>query len=414
MPPKTDSPTTLGKYTLHEEIGRGGFAIVYRATHNTLGTEAAVKVLSPGLAADEQARQRFIQEAQTASALEHPHIVRILDLDEQAGQVFIAMEYLPGGDLKARLAKGGPLAQGEALEILRQVAEALDYAHARGVLHRDVKPGNILFDQKGSIRLCDFGLVRVAEAPRLTQLGSVVGTAAYISPEQAEARPLTGRADQYSLAVLAYELLTGKTPFSGEGSTAVALMHVTKVPPPPSSLNPRVTPEMDSALLKALAKDPAGRYTSCLEFVQALEGAVGTSQRRRFRELLAEARALLEKGDFAALHTHLETLKGFETFKTSEMMDLLAELADFRNAAGHYEAMVKGWETARQNAADVLGQFPRYPDAGGVFASLGLRKPPRVRLSPRQWALQLGAGALLGLPAAFLVLYLAFRFITRP
>ena len=149
MPAKKENPTTLGKYTLHEELGKGGFAAVYRATHNTLGTEAAVKVLSPSLAADEKARQRFIQEAQTASALEHPHIVRILDLDEAADQVFIAMEYLPGGDLKQRIQKQGALGEGEALGILRQVAEALDYAHARGVLHRDVKPSNILFDQKG-------------------------------------------------------------------------------------------------------------------------------------------------------------------------------------------------------------------------------------------------------------------------
>ena len=150
MAEKKEKPTKqLGKYTLHEELGRGGFATVYRATHGTLGTEAAVKVLSPSLAADEKARQRFIQEAQTASALEHPHIVRILDLDEAADQVFIAMEYLPGGDLKQRIQKQGALGEGEALGILRQVAEALDYAHARGVLHRDVKPSNILFDQKG-------------------------------------------------------------------------------------------------------------------------------------------------------------------------------------------------------------------------------------------------------------------------
>jgi len=154
MAEKKEKPTKqLGKYTLHEELGRGGFATVYRATHGTLGTEAAVKVLSPSLAADEKARQRFIQEAQTASALEHPHIVRILDLDENADQVFIAMEYLPGGDLKQRIEKQGALGEGEALGILRQVAEALDYAHVRGVVHRDVKPSNILFDQKGAARV---------------------------------------------------------------------------------------------------------------------------------------------------------------------------------------------------------------------------------------------------------------------
>jgi len=412
MPAKNETPTTLGKYTLHEELGHGGFATVYRATHSTLGNAVALKVLSPALAGDEKARTRFFQEAQTASALEHAHIVRILDLDEDQEQFFIAMEYIPGGDLKHYLESHAPLAQKDILRLLEHVGEALDYAHAKGVLHRDVKPSNILLDEEGSAKLCDFGLVRVAEAPRLTQLGSVVGTAAYISPEQAEGKALDGRADQYSLAVVAYELLVGKVPFQGENSTATALLHVTKDPPGPSSLNPAVPIEAGEVLLKGLAKEAGKRYASCQEFVQALEAAVESSQRRQYRELLAEARSLLAEGKFAAVRERIEAARKL-LLDRPDMQDALAELETLLKSAESYEQMLRDWEAARQKAQDVLDLFPAYPDPQGTFATLGLRKAQRAKLPPRELARQVGLGLLLGLPAMGLALYLAFRWITR-
>lgn len=403
---------TLGTYTLHEELGHGGFATVYRATHNTLKSVVALKVLSPALSGDKTARQRFIQEAQTASALEHPNIVRTLDLDEDQEQVFLAMEYFPGGDLSQRLRQGGTLPFKETLSLLGQVGAALDYAHSQNVLHRDVKPANILLGADGSAHLGDFGLVRVAEAPRMTHLGSVVGTATYTSPEQAESRSLDGRSDQYALAVVAYELLAGKAPFLGENSTAIALMHVTKMPPDPASLNPELPSEAGEALLKGLSKDPARRYASCREFVQALEAALETSQRRRYRELLAEARAQLAQGRFNEARASMDSARQL-LLDRPDMQESLAELETARKAAEGYEQVRREWENALQKARDVLEVYPDYPDQEGTFVTLGLRKaiwklPARDELL-RQAALGLG----IGMPALALMLRLSFLWITR-
>ena len=404
---------TLSKYTLHEELGRGGFATVYRAVHTNLGTQVALKVLNPALNEDETARQRFMREAQAASALDHPHIVRILDMDEDRGQVFIAMEYLEGGDLKHWIEAHGPLARPDLLRILEQVASALDYAHALGMLHRDVKPGNILMDAAGVARLSDFGLVRPPDAPHLTQIGSVVGTAAYVSPEQAEARPeIDGRADQYSLAVVAYELLAGQLPFQGESATAVSLMHLTKAPPTPSSLNAEIPAEVDEALLKALAKQPAERYASCSEFVRTLGAAFQSSDLRRFRELLADGRALLAEGQYDQVRQRLEAARSL-LGERAELRDALAELETARRQAEAYEQGVKDWQTARQKAQSVLDLFPDYPDTQGVFDTLGLRKAPRRMPPAKEIARQVVVGLLLGIPAAMAVLYLGLRIIEK-
>lgn len=399
--------TTLGQYTLHEELGRGGFATVYRATHGPLAISVALKVLSAALSGDENACKRFTQEAQTASALDHPNIVRILDLDDDQSQVFIAMEYIPGGDLKKRAALPGGLPHKELLRILAQVADALDYAHSRGVLHRDIKPGNILLDLDGSAHLCDFGLVRVAETPHLTQLGSVVGTAAYISPEQAEGKALDGRADQYSLAVVAYELLVGELPFKGETSTAIALLHLTHQPPDPCSLNPQLPAEIGVALLKGLSKEPAQRCATCRDFVRGLETALEDSQRRRYRELLAESRSLLESGRTPEARTALDAARRL-LLERPELQDALAELEAASRAAENYEQVLTSWQTAQRKAEDVLELFPDYPDHQDVFGPLGLRK-----LAPREVVLQVGLGLVLGLPLLGLMLNLAFRWITR-
>jgi serine/threonine protein kinase len=402
--------TQLGKYTLHEELGHGGFASVFRATHDTLGNPVALKLLSPALAGDKNARLRFIQEAQTASALEHPNIVRILDLDDDNEQVFIAMEYYPGGDLHQRILKNGMPGTKDSLRMLKQLAAALDYAHSQGVLHRDVKPGNILLGEDGSAHLCDFGLVRVTEAPHLTQLGSVVGTAAYTSPEQAESKTLDGRSDQYSLAVVAYELLVGRLPFQGDTNTATALMHVTRTPPDPLSLNPELSAELSAALLKGLAKEPEKRYPTCKEFVQALENALESSQRRRYRELLAEARAHLAEGKFEETRQSMDAARRL-LLDRPDMQDALAELESARKAAENYEKVQRDWETARQKAQDVLEAFPDYPDPHGTFTGLELRKAP-FKLPPiPELTRQLGLGLVLGLPALALMLFLAYRWI---
>jgi serine/threonine-protein kinase len=405
--------TKLGKYILHENLGQGGFATVYRATHATLQTEVAVKLLSPALVDDEKSRQRFIREAQSASALNHPHIAQVIDLDEDGDQFYIVMDYFPGGDLKRWAEAHAPLARSDLLRILGQMAAALDYAHAQGMLHRDVKPGNILIDLAGNAHLGDFGLVRPADAPHLTQVGSVVGTATYIAPEQAESRPdIDARADQYSLAVVAYELLAGAPPFSGDNSTAVSLLHITKPPPAPSSQNPAVPVEVDDVLLKGLKKAPAERYPTCAALVKALEEAFHLSDQRRLREALEQARGLLAEGKFAEVRSCLEYARSL-LGERPELAEALVELDQKRHQAEAYEQGVKAWQSARQKAQAVLELLPDYPDPQGVFATLKLRKP-RWHLPPvAEIARQAGVGLLLGLPVVALLLYLAFWWITR-
>lgn len=405
------SVTTLGKYQLQKELGRGGFATVYLAKHATLHTDAAVKVLHTGMAADDRTRQRFVREAQTASTLDHPHIVHILDLEEDQGQVFIAMEYLPGGDLKRWMTDHSPVEFKEQLRILGEIADALDYANGQGLVHRDVKPSNILLDENGGAHLSDFGLVRPPDAPHLTQIGSVVGTATYISPEQAESRPeIDGRSDQYSLAIVAYELFVHQAPFSGENSTAVAIMHVTKPPPAPSSLNPEVPVEVDAVLLRALAKQPADRYPTCADFIKALRSAWDASDMRRFRELMSETRALLAQGDYAQAHQCMLAARSLVGDRPDQRQ-ALAELEAQRQQAETYEQGVKDWQAAGLKAQEVLDRFPEYPDPQGLFVTLDLRQPPRRLPSAREIARQVGLGLAIGLPVLGLVLYSAFRWI---
>ncbi len=403
--------TRLGQYDIGDEIGRGGYAAVYRARHVKLQTEVALKVIEPGYARDPETRRRFIQEAQTASALEHPHIIRIFDLAEDQEQVFIAMEYLSGGNLQEWLNSRPPLPWRELMRILGQVAGALDYAHAQGVLHRDVKPTNILMDNKGLARLGDFGLARVAAAPRMTGLGSIVGTAVYLSPEQAEDKELNGRSDQYALGIVAYELLVGQPPFRGDNTTAVSLMHIAQPPPMPSRQNPGVPVEIDEVLLRVLSKQPEARFPSCIEFIRALEAALAASEQRRFRELLAEARELFAKADYETMEDRLKAAA--ELPLRPDMQEAVAELEGLRIRAEQYQKGVKAWRAAQQQAQNVLDLLPDYPDAEGVFAALKLRPAPPRRLTPKEWAQQILVGASLGAVGITVMLYLAFRWITR-
>jgi serine/threonine protein kinase len=403
--------TDLGNYTLHEEIGRGGFATVYQATQINLKRKVALKVLSPAFAGEKTARQRFIQEAQTASALDHPNIVKILDLDDEQEQVYIAMEYFPAGDL-AQYMRHNKLTSKEILTLLEQVAAALDYAHDNGVLHRDIKPANILLGEDHSAHLCDFGLVRVAEAPRMTTLGSVVGSASYISPEQAEGKPIDRRADQYSLAVMSYEMFTGQVPFHGETSTAIALMHITKAPPNPRSINPDLAEEIEEALLKGLSKDPARRYATCREFVQALEGAHEASQRRRLKELISEAQALLSEAKLEEAHSLIDGARRL-LLENPEMQESLAGLENTYKAAQGYQQLRQGWAAALQKAQGVLETYPDYPDQHEIFPVLGLRKKRLTTAAQLDLARQVALGLVFGLPALWLMLRLAIMWITK-
>lgn len=402
----------LGHYSLIEEIGHGNFATVYRAVHEALGNQVAIKALLPSLASDEDIQKRFTQEAQIASGLEHANIIRILDLEEDGGQVFLAMEYIPAGDLQKRLTGSASLSQKEFLRIMSQVADALDYAHSIGIFHRDVKPSNILLDGDGNAHLTDFGMVRIAETSPLNPLGGVGGTAAYISPEQAEGKPIDGRADQYSLAVLVYEFFAGSLPFKGDSSTATALQHVTRQPAHPSSINAQLPDEVGDAIMRGLSKDPTQRYNNCREFIQVLAAKVEDSQLGHFRKMLAEARIYLENGQVGEAHATLENARKV-LVDHPELATAFSELEAASQTAETYQQMLDDWQIANQKAAEVLEMYPDYPDPQGIFVELGLRNPGWSLPAPRELVIQVGLGLLVGLPIFAGIIFLAFRFMTR-
>jgi eukaryotic-like serine/threonine-protein kinase len=258
------------RYTLIERIGSGGMADVWSADDAMLGREVALKFLHERFAQDEQFVERFRREAQSAAGLQHPNVVSVYDRGEHEGRHWIAMEYVQGASLKDLIGRG--LSVTEAIEIVRQILAGARFAHERGIVHRDLKPHNVLVDAEGRARVTDFGIAR-AGASEITQTGSVLGTAQYLSPEQAQGLEVTATSDLYSIGVILYEALTGQVPFQAETAVAIALKQVSERPRRPSELNPKVSPALDAVVLKALAKEPENRFQSATEFLRALDAA---------------------------------------------------------------------------------------------------------------------------------------------
>jgi len=272
----------IASYRLDEEIGRGGMAVVYRAYDTRLERPVALKVLTPQLAQDEGFRQRFIRESRTAAAVDHPNIIPIFEAGEAGGVLFIAMRYVQGSDVQTLVNAEGPFSAARACHIITQVAGALEAAHAHGLVHRDVKPGNMLLDASagpdlpGHAYLSDFGLSkRALSSSALTSTGQFLGTVDYIAPEQVEARAVDGRTDEYALACSAYTMLTGQPPFVRDQSIAVMWAQVSAAPPALTSRRPDLPAAVDEVLAKALAKVPAERYATCPQFAAALRRACG-------------------------------------------------------------------------------------------------------------------------------------------
>ncbi|HEY2508301.1 MAG TPA: serine/threonine-protein kinase [Streptosporangiaceae bacterium] len=270
----------LASYYLEDRIGAGGMAVVYRAYDERLRRPVARKVMSPQAAPDAAFRQRFVLEAQAAAAVDDPHIVLVYEAGEGNGTLFIAMRYVPAGDVHSLVLRGGPLAPPHALAILSGVASALDAAHAAGLVHRDVKPANMLLDVRPGrpdhVYLSDFGLTKGTMATHgFTAAGQFLGTPDYSAPEQMQAKPTYGRADQYSLACAAFELLTGAPPYPREQVTAVIWAHMSEAPPPLSSRVHGLPAAADTVLARALAKAPGDRYETCRAFTDALRAALG-------------------------------------------------------------------------------------------------------------------------------------------
>ena len=258
------------RYDLRQTIGIGGMARVYLAHDRRLNRDVAAKILDPALASDPLFVERFRREAQAAAGLNHPNIVAIYDTGTTDDSYFIVMEYVPGPNLKEAIRERGALPEAEALTISAQVAAALGAAHSRGLIHRDIKPHNVLLHPNGAAKVTDFGIARAAGASQLTSTQTVMGTAHYLSPEQALHQPLDGRSDLYSLGIVLYEALTGQVPFNGDSLVAVAMKQVHEAPPPIRTIRPEIAPATEAVVMKALAKDPAQRYQSAAEMRAAL------------------------------------------------------------------------------------------------------------------------------------------------
>ncbi len=266
---------TIGNYQIVAELGRGGMAVVYRAYQPSLNRHVAIKVLPAQLALDREFVERFLREARAAAGLRHPNIVIVHDVGQDKGLYYIVMEYLEGRTLKQLIEQEGPLPPDRVIRILEQVAAALDYAHQRGFVHRDVKPANIFVGEGDRVTLTDFGIAKAAtETQQLTRTGILMGTPEYMSPEQAAGGPIDARTDLYALGVVLYQMLVGRVPF--QGTTPHATLHavIYEQPPPPRLLNPRIPPAVEGVVLKAMAKRPEQRFQRGADMVAALRAAL--------------------------------------------------------------------------------------------------------------------------------------------
>ncbi|OLD98945.1 MAG: hypothetical protein AUG91_07890 [Actinobacteria bacterium 13_1_20CM_4_69_9] len=283
------------RYRDAERIGHGGMGDIYRATDSVLGREVAVKILADRYAQDKPVRERFTREALAAARLSgEPNIVTIFDVGEHNGRPYIVMEHLGGGSLDDVIRSGGAQPPQRVFTWLEQAARALDTAHARGIVHRDVKPGNLLLDRERNVYVADFGIASAAGMDSLTMTGTVLGTAGYLSPEQAQGERATPASDRYALAVVAFELLTGSRPFEADSPTAEAAAHV-NAPVPSISARADLPRELDRCFERALSKDPARRFPTCAEFVAALRSA--------FAEAAGQTRQLAPVPPTAATRT---------------------------------------------------------------------------------------------------------------
>ncbi len=274
MPELAPETVVDHRYRILSRVGSGGMADVFCAEDQQLGRKVALKLLHRRFAEDEEFVERFRREASSAAGLQHPHVVGVYDRGSWDGTSYIAMEYLEGRSLKQLIHDEAPLPAVRAIDLTLQILQAARFAHRRGIIHRDLKPHNVIVDPEDGVKVTDFGIAR-AGASDMTETGSIMGTAQYLSPEQAQGHGVTPASDLYAVGVILYELLTGRVPFEADSAVSIAVKHVTEAPLPPSRLNPAIAPELDAIVSWALEKEPARRYQDADAFIAALQDVRG-------------------------------------------------------------------------------------------------------------------------------------------
>src|SRR6266850_2272593 len=350
-------PQTLGHYQLERVLGKGAMGIVYEALDPKLHRKVAIKTILISQLDEETAKDfsmRFVREAHAVARLNHPNIVQVYDFGEEGDMAYLVMEFIRGDELKSTLSTGRQFDRKECVRIMCELLDALDFAHEAGVVHRDIKPANVMLDSQGRTKLTDFGVARVTDSDRThaerTQAGTVVGTPAYMSPEQLQALPIDRRTDVFSAGVILYQFLTGQKPFTGEGAWTVQKKIVQDEPPAPSSINVALSPEFDRVVAKALAKDPNQRFATAREFAEALrraaEGKPAVPE--------AEPTLVVPRDTPVPQATHPEALRSGEM-----ELEFWRSIKD-SDDANDFELYVR--------------QFPQ-----GVYASLAARKAAKLR-----------------------------------
>jgi len=365
-----ESGQMLGKYRIIKELGKGGFALVYHAVDTVLENEVALKILKPGLAGEPDALRRFQQEARVTAKLFHPNIVSFFETGELDGRQYIAMRYVHGRSLSDILEKDPLLPLDQVVAIVQQIATALDYAHEQDVIHRDVKPSNIVVDETGHATLMDFGVVKSLSTSSIeTTLNTVVGTPHYLAPEQAESKPVDGRADVYSLGVVAYHLLTGAVPFTADSQPSLFYKIVHETPPDPASLSPRAGGPVEAVLLRALGKRPEDRYPTCVAFAKALASAVSSMQGKVLQELWSQAQAQLAQGKFAEAKRLVQQVLEIQPSHT-EAARLLRQIEEQAAINEQYAGLATELEQLRARAIELRERAPQIADPQGVWQRL--------------------------------------------
>jgi|GEM_PF-2219307 serine/threonine protein kinase len=317
----------IGKYEVLEKIGEGGFGIVYRGRDPMLEREVAIKVLKSDAATSPDFVERFRREARMAASLRHPNIATVIEVGENEGRYYLVMGYLSGGPLSELLQRGKPLSLARAVDLLKPIADALDHAHSKGIIHRDVKPSNILLDEDGQPVLTDFGLVKSLVEDSITSSGVTLGTKKYMAPEQIQGQKPGTAIDIYALGIVAYELFVGQVPFDGTTTFEIQKKHVDEPPPDPCTINPALPRTIANDLLKALEKDPKNRYTSAGQFIQAIEEHVDEFIYEQWEMLLASAHKQIDTLDFDGA---LTTLNAAKSIRSTLKIDQLLEEAQRR------------------------------------------------------------------------------------